>query len=127
MHVRLATPDLTFNGTGKVLTDFSGSGSVDRLEALAIQSDGKIVATGDSIANGRSSFAVARYTTTGTLDGSFNATGKVLTGFASGNATAQAVAIQIGRAHRRGRVVRRWEPQRSRLRARPIQRRPDVG
>jgi uncharacterized delta-60 repeat protein len=86
--------DLTFNATGKVLTDFSGSGSVDRLEALAIQSDGKIVAAGDSFANGPSSFAVARYTTTGTLDGAFNGTGKVLTTFTSGNATAQAVTLQ---------------------------------
>jgi uncharacterized delta-60 repeat protein len=88
------TPDLTFNATGKVLTDFSGSGSVDRLQALAIQSDGKIVAAGDSFANGPSSFAVARYTTTGTLDGEFNGTGKVLTTFTSGNATAQAVTLQ---------------------------------
>jgi uncharacterized delta-60 repeat protein len=37
---------------------------------------------------------VARYTTTGTLDGEFNGTGKVLTTFTSGNATAQAVTLQ---------------------------------
>ncbi len=94
------TLDRTFNATGKVLTDFSGSGSVDRLHALAIQSDGKIVAAGDSLANGSSSFALARYTTTGSLDGTFNATGKLLTAFASGNATAQGVAIQSD-----GRIV----------------------
>jgi uncharacterized delta-60 repeat protein len=88
------TLDLTFNTTGKVLTDFTGSGSYDTLQALAIQSDGKIVATGDSFANGRSNFAMARYTTTGILDGAFNATGKVLTSFASGNASAQDVVIQ---------------------------------
>jgi uncharacterized delta-60 repeat protein len=98
------TLDLTFNATGKVLTDFSGSGSVDRLHALAIQSDGKLVAVGDSVANGHSNFALARYTATGlnagTLDGTFNATGTVLTAFASGNATAQAVVIQSD-----GRIV----------------------
>jgi uncharacterized delta-60 repeat protein len=88
------TLDLTFNATGKVLTDFSGSGSYDVLQALAIQSDGNIVAAGDSNASGRRSFAVARYTTTGILDGTFNATGKVLTAFASATASAQAVAIQ---------------------------------
>ena len=88
------TLDLTFNRTGKVLTDFSGSGSYDRLQALAIQSDGKIVAAGDAIANGRSSFAVARYTTSGILDGTFNTTGKVLTAFDSGSAMANAVVIQ---------------------------------
>jgi uncharacterized delta-60 repeat protein len=92
----------------KVLTDFSGSGSIDRLEALAIQSDGNIVAVGDSIglsiAEGRPTFAVARYKVekNGTLglDTAFNATGKVFTGFESGNATAQAVAIQSD-----GRIV----------------------
>jgi len=86
--------DLSFNTTGKVLTDFSGSGSYDALQALAIQSDGKIVAAGDSVSGGGSSLAVARYTTTGILDGMFNATGKVLTAFASGNVSAQAVVIQ---------------------------------
>ena len=94
------TIDLTINTTGKVLTDFTGSGSFDTLQALAVQSDGKIVAAGASLANGSSSFAVGRYTTTGTLDGTFNMTGKVLTTFASGNATAQAVVIQSD-----GRIV----------------------
>jgi uncharacterized delta-60 repeat protein len=83
---------------GKVLTDFSGSGSVDRLEALAIQSDGKIVAAGDSIANGHPNFALARYNEDLTLDVTFNATGTVLTPFLTrfgfGSAAAQAVAIQ---------------------------------
>jgi len=88
------TLDLTFNTTGKILTDFTGSGSYDTLQALAIQSDGKIVAAGQSLAGGHSSFAVARYTTTGLLDGTFNATGKVLTAFDSGSAMAKAVVIQ---------------------------------
>lgn len=86
--------DPTFNATGKVFTDFSGSGSYDVLHALALQSDGKIVAVGDSNADGRRSFAVARYTTTGILDGTFNATGKVLTNFGSGDTSVGAVAIQ---------------------------------
>ena len=88
------TLDLTFNATGKVLTDFTGSGSVDTLQALAIQSDGKIVAAGQSLASGHSSFAVARYTTAGLLDGTFNATGKVLTAVDSGSAMANALVVQ---------------------------------
>ena len=88
------TLDLTFNTTGKVLTDFSGFGSYDTLQALAIQSDGKIVAAGRSNASGHSNFAVARYTATGVLDGTFNATGKVLTVFDAGSAMANAVVIQ---------------------------------
>ena len=88
------TLDLTFNTTGKVLTDFTGSGNSDALQALAVQSDGKIVAAGESFTSGGSSFAVARYEMTGILDATFNTTGKVLTAFASGNASAQAVVIQ---------------------------------
>ena len=88
------TFDLTFNTTGKVVTDFTGSGSDDTLQALAIQSNGKIVAAGRSDASGHPSFAMARYTTTGILDSTFNVTGKVLTAFDSGNAMANAVVIQ---------------------------------
>jgi uncharacterized delta-60 repeat protein len=94
------TLDPTFNATGKVLTDFSGSGSYDTIQALAIQSDGRIVAAGYSLASGRSHFALARYTTNGILDGTFNSTGKVLTAFPSGSARADDVAIQSD-----GRIV----------------------
>jgi uncharacterized delta-60 repeat protein len=59
------TLDATFNATGKVLTDFSGSGSIEFANALAIQSDGKIVAAGASRASDTfgilSDFALARY------------------------------------------------------------------
>jgi len=88
------TLDLAFNATGKVLTDLTGSGSYDTLQALALQSDGGIVAAGQSIVGGRASFAMARYTMTGNLDSTFNATGKVLTTFGTGSAVANAVAIQ---------------------------------
>jgi uncharacterized delta-60 repeat protein len=89
--------DLTFNGTGTVLTDFCGSlcDSRDGLYALAIQSDGKIVAAGGSDASSYpSDFALARYNPDGTLDPTFNATGKVLTDFSGGRDDAYAVAIQ---------------------------------
>jgi uncharacterized delta-60 repeat protein len=87
------TLDPTFNGTGKVLTDFSGSGSDDVASALAIQSNGKIVVAGYSNAGGTSiDFALARYNPDGTLDPTFNATGKVLTDF--GGSSGSDVAIQ---------------------------------
>ena len=88
--------DRTFNKTGKgrVLTDFTGSGSYDALQALAVQSDGMIVAAGESISSGGLRFAMARYNPDGTPDNSFNSTGKVVTAFDSGNASAQAVVIQ---------------------------------
>jgi uncharacterized delta-60 repeat protein len=89
------TLDPTFNGTGKVLTDFSGSGSEDSGRALAIQRDGKIVVAGPSLPSGQdyTDFALARYTSRGRLDRRFGASGKVLTDLLF-RATAHAVAIQ---------------------------------
>ena len=63
-----------FGAAGKVRTDFGGD---DVANALAIQSDGKIVAAGRK---GRA-FAVARYTRDGRLDRSFGTSGKLVTTF----------------------------------------------
>ena len=49
--------DATFNASGKVLTNIGG---FDSANALAIQSDGKIVAAGFSDASGTRDFALAR-------------------------------------------------------------------
>src|SRR2546425_829749 len=90
--------DQSFGTHGKVLTDFSGGGSDDSAFALAIQSDGKIVAAGRSIAANatKGDFAVARYNSDGTLDTTFGAGGTVLTDFSSTGSddVATAVAIQ---------------------------------
>ena len=64
--------DTGFGTNGIQRTDF---GDYDSAEALAVQSDGKIVAAGAS----GDRFAVARYTTNGTLDTSFDGDGRVLT------------------------------------------------
>ncbi len=86
-------------GTGLAATTFSGAGSDAEVYALAIQSDGKIVAAGYSAdLSGNFDFALARYNTNGTLDTSFGSshTGKILTDF-SGNGSHDdlyAVAIQ---------------------------------
>jgi uncharacterized delta-60 repeat protein len=90
------TLDSAFNSTGKVLTDFSESGSVDVARALAIQSDGKIVAAGYSNAGGISNdFALARYNPDGTLDSSFNSTGKILTDFSGSGSQDEGSAVAI--------------------------------
>ena len=49
------TLDTSFNGTGQVLTDFSSlTGSVDsQAQAVAVQTDGKIVAAGSSFPDSR--------------------------------------------------------------------------
>ncbi|HSG04762.1 MAG TPA: PKD domain-containing protein, partial [Nitrospiria bacterium] len=66
------TPDTGFGPgmNGKVLTDFGGLR--EQAEAVVVQSDGKIVVGGWARRDGRHTFAVARYNSDGTLDGSFN-------------------------------------------------------
>jgi uncharacterized delta-60 repeat protein len=80
-------PDTTFGTQGRVVTDFGGD---DRAEAVALQSDGRIVVAGRSDGD----FALARYTTTGGLDTTFDGDGRVTTDFSGGQDGALAVAVQ---------------------------------
>lgn len=85
--------DPTFDGDGKVTTDFA-AGS-EGAEAVAIQADGKIVVAGSaSFSGGVSDFALARYNADGSLDTGFEGDGKVVTDFSSGDDDARAVGIQ---------------------------------
>lgn len=86
--------DTSFNSVGMVITDI-GTGSTDYAFGVAVQTDGKIVVAGSSDAGGSVDFAVIRYNADGSLDTSFNSTGKVLTdiGTASGD-TLSSVRIQ---------------------------------
>ncbi len=79
--------DPTFGIGGEVTTDFGGS---DSAQAVAIQSDGKILAAGLS---GAGDFALARYNADGSLDPSFGSGGKLTTDFGGFDA-ASALAIQ---------------------------------
>jgi uncharacterized delta-60 repeat protein/uncharacterized repeat protein (TIGR01451 family) len=84
--------DTTFDGDGKVTTDFAGSS--DQAFAVAIQGDGKIVAAGFAHVSGTNDFAVARYNAAGSLDTTFSGDGKVTTDFAGGHDLALDVALQ---------------------------------
>ena len=84
--------DTTFNGTGKVTTDFGGSN--DYGQSVAMQADGKFVVAGHSGPIGNPDFAVARYTSTGALDTTFNGTGKVTTPIGGGVDQGRGVAVQ---------------------------------
>src|SRR5438445_6256873 len=84
------TLDSSFGTGGKVITDFFGFG---RVNALAIQVNGKIVAAGFSFGPGGLDFALARYNTDGTLDAGFGAGGKVSTDFGCDSQVAPAVAV----------------------------------
>jgi uncharacterized delta-60 repeat protein len=84
--------DTSFNGTGTVMTAI-GSGN-DSAAALVLQPNGRIVVAGSSANGSNNEFALARYNADGSLDTSFNGTGKVTTAFGAGLAGAQALAIQ---------------------------------
>ena len=57
--------DTTFNGTGKVTTNF-GTGD-DYAESVMLQTDGKIVVAGSAKIAGTFDFALARYNANGSL------------------------------------------------------------
>jgi uncharacterized delta-60 repeat protein len=80
--------DATFDGDGKVTTDFAAGDDV--ANAVALLADGKILVAGSSDGT---SFAVTRYNIDGTLDATFGGGGKVTTDFSS-TSDAQCMAVQ---------------------------------
>jgi uncharacterized delta-60 repeat protein len=85
--------DTTFNGTGKVTTAI---GIDAACISLAIQNDGKLVASGASVGNNpfiSYDFTVVRYNTDGSLDPGFNGSGKVTTDFGGADGS-YGVAVQ---------------------------------
>lgn len=86
------TLDLSFGSSGKVTTDFNGGN--DYIQAVAIQSNGKIVAAGYSYNLGSPEYALARYNTDGTLDNSFSVDGKLTAAFFGNFEAAMSVIIQ---------------------------------
>ena len=91
--------DPTFSGNGKVRTGFGPM--FDLAEDVAVQTDGAIVAVGFSDRqSGGASFALARYSSAGALDGSFGQGGRVIVNFTPGHDEANGVALQAD-----GRIV----------------------
>jgi uncharacterized delta-60 repeat protein len=93
------TLDPGFGTGGKTTTEFFGRN--DRVLALAIQSDGKIIAAGfaNDPFTGTDSFALARYNIDGSLDNAFGVNGKVITVFGDFS-RALAISLQTD-----GRIV----------------------
>src|SRR6266568_281258 len=101
--------DATFCTGGKVTTDFAGDS--DHARAVAIQTDGKIVAAGKATNSrrGGEDFALARYNPNGTLDTTFGTGGKVTTDFAGDADQAFALVLQTD-----GKIVAAGEATSSR-------------
>ena len=84
--------DPTFDGDGKVITDFYGD--YDECHAMTMQPDGKILLAGIVVSGGDSDFGVARYLTDGSLDPSFGGgDGKVNVSIGTGD-QARGIGVQ---------------------------------
>lgn len=83
--------DSSFGSGGIVTTTIASGGSI--AHALAVQSNGRIVAGGETLVGSEDEFALARYNTDGSLDNTFGSGGKVTTAIGSGSQIA-SLAIQ---------------------------------
>jgi uncharacterized delta-60 repeat protein len=70
------SPDTSFDTDGVVTTSI---GTYSQPNSVVVQTDGKIVVAGYAYIGGSSDFAIARYNTDGSLDGSFGLGGVVTT------------------------------------------------
>ena len=91
------SPDSAFGDFGRVVTSISNRDDV--ATALAIQSDGKILAAGfagapGDFGSGFADFAIARYRRKGKLDSTFGMNGIVLTDFSGRSDMANAITLQ---------------------------------
>src|SRR5262245_33211210 len=80
--------DSTFGTSGKVTVTFDSTS--DYLDAVALQSDGKIVATGST----NTAFLLARFNADGSLDQAFGINGSIETTFGDQTAAAKAIVVQ---------------------------------
>jgi len=89
------TLDATFDGDGKLTTDFGGN---DGANAVSIQPDGRIIAVGSTLGSSQQQFALSRYNSNGSLYTGFADLGKRVGLYeccvTHPNATANAIAIQ---------------------------------
>lgn len=91
------TPDPAFGTGGLAVTDF-GDDSYAAATAVIVQPDGMIVAAGWGFPAGSVDFLLARYTTSGGLDGDFGTAGLVVTDFSGSGSydAASGVALTAG-------------------------------
>ncbi len=89
------TLDNTFSGDGFVITEFAGHGYDGARKILfqTIESNEKIIAVGENASP--INFALARYNTDGSLDGTFGTSGKVVTNvFGTSNNNPKSAVLQ---------------------------------
>ncbi|MCU0485707.1 MAG: hypothetical protein MUC85_06300 [Anaerolineales bacterium] len=89
--------DTSFDGDGKVLTEFNGYS--DRILSVTLQGD-QILAAGYATHCYGSDLAVVRYQANGSLDTTFDTDGKLTTDFGAYHDSANSIAVQAD-----GRIV----------------------
>ncbi|MFT3910632.1 MAG: T9SS type A sorting domain-containing protein [Ferruginibacter sp.] len=86
------SPDISFNGDGKRITDFNGENDFD--EEMVMQDDGKFLIGGWSSNGIKNQFAIARYNSDGTLDDSFDGDGMLTTDLGVTDDKGRAIVVQ---------------------------------
>ncbi|MEI6949886.1 MopE-related protein [Paraflavisolibacter sp. H34] len=87
-------PDPSFDGDGKVFTDFGPPGELTAC-ALAVQPDGKILLTGSALGvRGSADWVLARYLPGGSLDRDFGSGGLAFTDFDASGDWATSLSLQ---------------------------------
>lgn len=86
------TLDTAFGNSGSAVVDFGDN--ADELRGMRVQSDGKIVAIGNSFDGSQKDFAIARLNANGSLDSSFGVSGKIITNVTGHDDEANAVELQ---------------------------------
>lgn len=86
--------DNAFGEDGKLTKRFGAADSYDKVQAVAPVSGGGILVGGSAKIGTTYDFIVARFTSTGALDGSFGSGGRVLVDFQNGSDSLYALKVQ---------------------------------
>ncbi|MGV3659989.1 MAG: hypothetical protein ACO1TE_07385 [Prosthecobacter sp.] len=87
--------DLAFGVWDQIISPWSSG--VDKCTAIAVRTDGKIIAVGQAVSStGINECVVARYTSDGELDASFASGGRILFPLAASGGEANAVCLGVG-------------------------------
>ncbi|MBC7912185.1 MAG: hypothetical protein H7Y30_16890, partial [Pyrinomonadaceae bacterium] len=97
------TLDQTFGTGGKVIVNLSSAGEV--ANAVALQSDGKILVAGYATVAGDSNFIVTRFNSNGSVDTSFGTNGSANTPVGAAGVSDTANAIEIQTINSEERIV----------------------
>jgi uncharacterized delta-60 repeat protein len=94
--------DTSFSSDGKRIQSFNNGTDPDQAFGVAVDSQNRVVVVGSSDQTGASGidFAIARYTTSGSLDASFSSDGKRVQSFGNGGGEDEARGVAIDSQNR---------------------------